>query len=233
MAEQLAMATKERRGTSRVPSQLKIPCRIKSASEEGGWRATVLNVSLDGIGLVANRPFKPGMLLTVELPVDGQDLKRTAPRLVRVTHSKPHPNNRLGNQTWVLGGIFVKKLTRMELDALRARSPALVPHHERRTSVRHTTRLKGPCPVIRATEEGPWWAKVRNVTCHGLSLIVNRPFRPGSFLAVELPISGGQLLGKPRLLRVSWVRPQPGHRWWVLGGKFLNGLTVEEARNLC
>ena len=47
------------------------PCRIRSATEEGGWLATVCNVSMQGIGMVSKRPFKPGMLLTVELPVDG------------------------------------------------------------------------------------------------------------------------------------------------------------------
>ena len=232
MPQQLAAASQERRGTSRVPSRLAIPCRIRSAIEEGGWMATVLNVSSDGIGLIANRPFKPGMILTVELPVNGQGPKRTTARLVRITHGKPHPNNRMGNQTWILGGVFVKKLTRMELEGLRSRSPSLVPRNERRTSIRHTTRLKGPCPVVRAMEEGPWWGEIRNITCQGMGLIVNRPFRCGAFLSVELPMSNGQLLGKPRLLRVTHLRPQPGHRWWVLGGKFVAPLTAEEAAKL-
>ena len=95
--------------------------------EEGGWMATVLNVSSDGIGLIANRPFKPGMILTVELPVNGQGPKRTTARLVRITHGKPHPKNRLGNQTWILGGVFVEKLTRMEIERLHSRSPSIVP----------------------------------------------------------------------------------------------------------
>ena len=192
----------ERRGAGRIPSRQKVPCRIKSATVEGGWLGTILDVSANGIGLVANRPFKPGMLLTVELPSDGAGGRRQGrPRLVRVTHAKPHPRNRMGNQTWILGGVFVKGLGRAELDALRSLTPTVVPAHDRRTAVRYTTRLQGPCPIVRATEEGCWWARLRNVSRAGAALIVNRPFRPGTFLSVELPMQGGQLLGEPRLLR--------------------------------
>jgi hypothetical protein len=170
---------------------------------------------------VANRPFKPGMSLTMELPTNPKLLGK--PVLVHVMHAQQQP----GKREWILGGTFSRKLTHEELTALRSHSPSILPHHERRTNVRHTTRLKSPCPVIRCAEEGPWYATIRNVSDKGIGLITNRPFRSGTLLTVELPDKRGEM-GRPRLLKVHHSRPQPGNQWWVLGGEFLNRLSPAE-----
>lgn len=217
----LATVPKDRRTRSRHASRSKFRARLKRATEEGTWMATVRNISAEGIGLVTNRPFKPGMSLTMELPTDPKFIGK--PVLVLVRHARQEP----GKREWVLGGTFSRKLTNDELAALRSRSPAILPHHERRTTVRHTTRLKAPCPVIRISEEGPWYATIRNVTEKGIGLIANRPFRPGMLLTVELPDKRGEL-GHTRLLKVLHARPQPGNQWWILGGEFMTRLTSPE-----
>jgi hypothetical protein len=217
----LATVQKDRRTRSRHPSRSKFRARLKRATEEGTWMATVRNISAEGIGLIANRPFKPGMSLTMELPTDPKFISKTV--LVHVLHVHQEQNKR----EWVLGGKFSRKLTNDELAALKTRSPAILPHHERRTTVRHTTRLKAPCPVIRVAEEGPWFATIRNVTEKGIGLIANRPFRRGMLLTVELPDKRGEL-GHTRLLKVLHARPQPGNQWWVLGGEFLTKLAPAE-----
>jgi PilZ domain-containing protein len=212
---------KNRRTLSRHPSLSKYRARLKRATDERTWMATVRNISAEGIGLVVNRPFKPGMGLTIELPTDPKQIGKLV--LVRVQHGRQLP----GRKDWAIGGSFARKLTHEELAALRSRSPSILPDHERRTTVRHTTRLRSLCPVIRCTEEGPWYATIRNVSVMGIGLIASRPFRPGTLLTVELPDQRGEL-GKPKLLRVLHARSQPDNQWWVLGGEFLSRLTPTE-----
>ncbi|OAI51805.1 hypothetical protein AYO44_04875 [Planctomycetaceae bacterium SCGC AG-212-F19] len=216
-----ATRRKDRRSRVRHPSRAKFRARLKRATEEGTWLATVRNISQEGIGLVTNRPFKPGMSLTMELPTDPKVMGK--PVLVHVMHARQQP----GTKNWILGGTFSRKLTPDELNALRSKSPSLLPHNEQRTNVRHTTRLKGPCPVIRAAEEGPWFATIRNVSEKGIGLITNRPFRPGMLVTVELPNKRGDM-GTPRLLKIMHARPQPGNQWWILGGTFLARLSQDE-----
>lgn len=221
----IAASRKDKRRKVRHSSRSKYRCRLKRATEEGAWMATVQNISAEGIGLIANRPFKRGMSLTLELPGSGTQLSK--PVLVHVCHAEQQQ----GSKFWALGGTFSRQLTRDEVDSLRSKSPSIVPHNEQRTTVRHTTRLKSPCPVIRVAEEGPWFATIRNVSEDGIGLISNRPFRNGVLLTVELPDRRGDL-GKPRLLRLTNVRAQPGKQWWVLGGAFLSKLTTDEVDGL-
>jgi hypothetical protein len=215
------VACKERRCHKRYLSRVQRHCRLKRATEEGKWIANVQDISAEGIGLITNRPFRVGMTLTMELPTNPRRPRK--PMMVRVTHARP----RTGNQWWVVGGAFSRKLTKDEVDFLRNHAPSLVPGSERRTLVRHTTRLKAPCPLIRAAEEGPWLATVRNVSDQGISVIANRPFKSGMLLTVELPMKSGAL-GKPRLLRVRHARPHPGSQWWIVGGEFIRKLMPEE-----
>jgi hypothetical protein len=219
------LAVKERRSGRRHVSRLTSRCLLKRATEEGLWKATVQNISAEGIGLITNRPFKPGMSLTMQLPTNPR--RPAKPVMVRVTHARPQP----GNQWWIVGGTFSRKLTKEEVDFLRTRSPSIIPRSERRTLVRHTTRLKAPCPVIRAAEIGPWPATIRNVSDGGVGLIASRPFRPGTLLTVELPTRSGRV-AKARLLRVRHARPQGSSPWWLLGGAFMRKLTVEEMEEL-
>lgn len=221
MPEQSAVAQNERRIFRRVPSQLKIQARLTRMTEEGVWMATVRNISLEGIGLMVNRPAKVGMYLTIELPGKPPMIRKQF--LVRVTHAKAHT----GGQWWNLGGQFIRQITKEELSLLTARQPLISPPVERRTAARHTTKIKTACPLVRATEEGPWFATVRNISLRGCGLITNRPFKPNCYVTIELPTKEGNL-GKPRLLRVQHLRVQPGNQWWVLGGQFLTKLTKEE-----
>jgi hypothetical protein len=219
------VAVKDRRTKGRLVSRLKNRCRLKRATEEGTWMATVRNISAEGIGIIANRAFRPGMTLTMHLPTEAA--RASKPVLVRVTHARQQP----GTQFWILGGAFARKLTKDEVEFLRSRAPSIIPRNNQRTLVRHTTRLKAPCPVIRAAEVGPWYATIRNVSDRGIGLIANRPFRPGTLLTVELPTISGQL-SKARLLRITHARAQPGNQWWTLGGAFVRKLTPEEMQGL-
>lgn len=225
MAIAAAIPVAEKRRQRRVPSKVKTRCRLNRMAEEGTWQAMVRNISYQGIGLSVNRPIKVGMLLAVELPTNPMETGTT--RLIRVKRVEPQPDGKW----WSVGGVFAKNLTQIELDLLRIRTPNIVPNSERRTTIRHTTRLKRPVPVIRIIEEGPWLATIRNVSIRGIGLITERPFKPGTYLTIELPVNGGKL-GKARLLKITHLSRQKDSPWWVLGGSFLSRLTPDEYESL-
>jgi hypothetical protein len=82
-------------------------CRVLNMLIEGPWQMTVHNVSETGIGLIAERPFKAGMILSVELP--GQP---HAAASLRVVHSSKQQGN------WLIGCEFPKRLSIQEVRAL-------------------------------------------------------------------------------------------------------------------
>ncbi len=231
MIKRATIARRERRASQRWASRLKFRCRLKRATEEGAWIASVRDISTNGIGLNVNRPVKAGMSLTLEIPTHAGQINKTV--LVRVRHARPLSNQGDGRVGWwVVGGKLSRKLSHEEIEFLRNRAPAiLLVQSERRTVVRHTTRLKAPCPVIRVAEEGPWFATLRNVSFSGLSMIANRPFKGSTLLTVELPNKTGGLTTR-RLFRVLHVRQQPGSQWWIIGGQLLSPLAPQELRDL-
>lgn len=86
-------------------------CRPITARRGEAWAATVRDLSTGGVGIVVNRRFEPGTLLSVEL----QDAEQTVNRilLVRVVRVSADENGR-----WLLGCAFTSKLTDGELLAL-------------------------------------------------------------------------------------------------------------------
>lgn len=105
-------ARDNRRTVVRYTSRAKAPCRLRRNTGEGPWLATIRNVSPDGLGLIASRAFKAGMLLTVELP--SRDRKEGLSKQLRVTHAAPQT----GTPWWVLGGLFASPLSREEMASL-------------------------------------------------------------------------------------------------------------------
>lgn len=217
-----AVQSPERRVAPRLPSRRKTPFRLVSVAEHGRWSALLRNVSVEGLGLTVNRRVSAGAFLTLQLPI-GTDGKLLS-RLVQVKHAR----EQTAGGWWVVGATFLKPLSRQDLDNLRLRAPSLVPPSERRTASRHSTRVKVPCPLICVTERGPWHAAVRNASCSGVSLIVTRAFSTGAMLSMALP----GLKKRLAVMRVTHSRSQPGKRWWVLGGSFLQPLSTEELTQL-
>jgi hypothetical protein len=82
-----------------------------TARRNESWAATVRDLSTGGAGIVVNRRFEPGTLLSVEL----QDAEQTVNRilLVRVVRVSQDANGR-----WLLGCAFTSKLTDAELLSL-------------------------------------------------------------------------------------------------------------------
>ena len=87
-------------------------CRRVRVKVDGPWLVTMHNVSHQGLGLISEQSFPPGTILKVDLP--SLNRRHLAPKLIRVTHSAPHP----GGEGWVLGGVFLRRLSEEELQVL-------------------------------------------------------------------------------------------------------------------
>jgi PilZ domain len=93
---------------------------------------------------------------------------------------------------------------------------------ERRSSVRHAVTLEALSRPLDAQDAIWWGATVRNLSNSGLALSVCFPFRPGTYLAVDLqgPSGGNHTF----LTRVIYARDQVDGTWQV-GCEFINRLT--------
>jgi hypothetical protein len=96
---------------------------------------------------------------------------------------------------------------------------------------RFQTKLRAPCRLRRAIGTETWYAVVRNVSCEGIGLLSNRPFKARMLLAIELPTREGKFQ-PPKAMCVKHARLVPGTTWWALGGVFANRLTDDEVRAL-
>ena len=99
---------------------------------------------------------------------------------------------------------------------------------DRRTTIRHASHQKNPARLTRATGDGPWLVRVRNVSADGVGLIANYPFKKGMLLTIELPSKNGQRFGIPKQIKITHAASQSNNGWWVLGGVFSSRLTKEE-----
>jgi hypothetical protein len=121
-------AAGERRANVRHTPRLKGACPLIRVAEDGPWYATIRNVSEKGIVLIANRPFRPNTLLTVEMTnARGEHYKV---RLLRVMYARPQSDS----PWWLLGGTFLSKLTPEEMAALGSRHSQDV-HRPRQVAV--------------------------------------------------------------------------------------------------
>src|SRR5262249_44027747 len=103
----------ERRASIRYPCSeesfsVDNSCRPLTTRKSDAWSASVRDLSTGGVGIVVNRRFEPGTLLSVEL----QDAEQTINRnlLVRVVRVISE-----GEGRWLLGCAFTNKLSDADL----------------------------------------------------------------------------------------------------------------------
>jgi PilZ domain len=163
MLAQQPTARPDRRTAPRCRSRLPVPCNVQSTTLEGRWTAVVTNTSRRDVRLIATRPFKPGMLLSISMPCSKTGSTRL--RFVRVSSCRP----RQGGTSWAVEGSLDEPLGDTEMFCVQVR-----------------------CPLVHAIKEGPWWLTIRNVSQTGVSLIAERPFPRGALLTVQLPTDVGR-----------------------------------------
>lgn len=174
----------------RFPCDAQATFRPSAASDPGEWQAQVVNISPSGIGLVVSKCFQPGTMLNIALPIPSDQMFRTI--LACVVHVTPCDEGK-----WTLGCSFATDLNDEDLQTFgvnRVKSP----DEDCRTWVRcpcgmemaysprdgHALQSVGLDSSLE--NEGPWPAKVSNISANGIGLVVSRPVEPGALLNVEL-----------------------------------------------
>jgi hypothetical protein len=177
----------------------------------------VQNISAGGIGLLVNRAFTPGEVLSVELPGSPS---RTV--LACVIHSTPQDEG-----IWLLGCSFSTAFRDAELQAFGA-------HREQgadddfRAYVRSPCDLEMGCHAVEEADPEPLQVKVLNLSAGGAGLLVSQPVEPGTLLSLDLPANEGPMT---ILGCVVYVSPR-GEGEWVIGCNFANELPVETLQAL-
>jgi serine/threonine protein kinase len=119
-----------------------------------------------------------------------------------------------------------KTLVSAQPTAVIPRRPAV----ERRASVRYVSRLKGSCRALASERKWRWNAAVRDVSCGGLGLLLNRRFEPGTVLRVKL---ANPCSPRHRVYLVRVVRVQAhSSKTWIVGCVFPRPLSEEEVQTL-
>src|SRR5262245_11812366 len=110
--ERIVNKTVERRANRRSPCKVGIYCRSICHNQLAEfWPATVLDVSKEGVGLIAERRFEKGTLLFIELQAIPEYPFRTF--LARVVRSCKQANGH-----WILGCMLTKQVQQDEVTAL-------------------------------------------------------------------------------------------------------------------
>jgi hypothetical protein len=99
---------------------------------------------------------------------------------------------------------------------------------DRRAYVRIASDLSATCAAADQRQPG-WPARVRDISCGGVGLVLQHRFRPGTTLTVELRDQSGRVLrtAQARVAHATAVRDEAGQRW-LLGCAFDRPLTEEE-----
>jgi hypothetical protein len=100
----------DRRASERLPVNADASSPFLSPVVEDFGVAKIVNISMEGIGLLVSRPVEPGRLLAVTLENAAKGFTKTV--LVRVVHATPQ----LGS--YLVGGRFTIPLPYQELTTL-------------------------------------------------------------------------------------------------------------------
>lgn len=111
-----AVAADERRAHVRYPCELDSSCVPIAGSRGMEWTGKIRDISQGGIGVVLNRRFELGTLLTIE--VQEPDGRTSGTLLARVVHVTPHSTG-----GWVIGCCFTNELGEDEVQALSGDPP--------------------------------------------------------------------------------------------------------------
>jgi len=101
----------DKRQWKRFQAHITATCQLVATAEQKPFPAKVLNISVSGVGLLADRPVENGALLSVELRNAAGTIERTM--LACVVHI-----NRHSPSEWALGCNFIRSLSDEDLKAL-------------------------------------------------------------------------------------------------------------------
>jgi hypothetical protein len=204
----------------RFPSGLETTLQPARGPDGPRVGARVRDVSRGGIRLVLDRPFEPGEMLSVELPVaEGQPPSTVLACVVRAAEGE--------GGAWSVGCTFAAELADDDLQMFGARR-VKAPETDQREWVRFPSRAQATFQVVRAPA-APAAAEVVNISASGIGLRAAADLQVGELLSVEL--RGGDRPAVTTLACVVRVTAQPGGGQ-VLGCNFIGDLADDDLRAL-
>ncbi len=100
------------------------------------------------------------------------------------------------------------------------------PPGDRRASLRQLCNWEGYCERTSGSSDQLWWfARVRDLSAHGIGLLLKHRFEPGTQLLVEVGAPEQHRSQRFRA-RVAHATPEPDG--WLMGCEFVNALEGEE-----
>jgi head-tail adaptor len=138
----------------------------------------VRDISLGGANLLADRPFQPGQILSLESPAVTEGESQVA--LVCVVRATPE-----GPGQWSVGCVFSRELTMEDLEVFGARKNR-TPVSDQRTWVRHACDLAATYHLIGQDEARAHAAQVLNISPSGVGLLLTERIELGALINVSL-----------------------------------------------
>jgi c-di-GMP-binding flagellar brake protein YcgR len=222
-----AQVAEERRQSLRYNSDLMVSyCAFaEGATDNVAGQARLRDVSGGGINLVVDREFKPGELLSIQLPDNGKESATSV--LACVVHV-----NAQGKQEWSVGCTFSGELSREDLQSFDANLPPQTRTHstEQRGTPRHLCEIEASFQLVAEEPEENLPAQVLNISTTGVGLRVRHPIATGKLLNVELHSPGRDNV-RNFLCCAVHVTDQ-GHGEWLVGCNFITELDEGQLKNL-
>jgi hypothetical protein len=184
-------------------------------------RVRVREISRTELSLHIDRPLKPGMLITLELPTPGGSAAVLA--VVRYCTSGPEGG-------WVVGCAFAAELGDGDLAGFGVRRTPASPGDQRRWDRVAPTSGRAVVRRFRAGPGAPAAARILNLSPNGIGLAFPVRIEPGTLLDLEL-IAGPDHPGLVTLASVVYVAPAADGDW-VLGCTFIRELSDADLRAL-
>ena len=174
----------DRRLWVRYETDLQAHVQPNQNSPEERTLVQVRDISLGGTHLVSDRPFQPGQILSLELPIGETGDRQTV--LACVVRLSPEAEG-----FWSLGCVFSRELTAEDLERFGARK-AKPTGDDKRSYVRFECTVRAAYKRVGDSTGQERGARVLNISATGVGLLLNESVEPGALLNVTLLGKQGQ-----------------------------------------
>jgi hypothetical protein len=193
----------------RFACSVEASCQPIAARNDGDvhWPATVKDLSVKGVGLIAGRRFERGAGLAIELPATATRPADTL--LAKVVHVRSLPGGK-----WLLGCSLISELDVDELDAILGMSHTHSPRAEADAVTPASKQCNVPGVVFRWLDGDD---RVPPLRLRRLCLTGTWPLAPGTVLRARLSIAA-----EYQSLRLKVMSCSQDNGCWTVAYTFLD-----------
>jgi hypothetical protein len=213
-----AIGEDDRRASERYATDIPTTYKLAGAPDSERYTASVRNLSLGGINLLGECDFKPGEMISLDLPRAGKNRPNSI--LACVVHCAAEKEGK-----WSLGCTFSRELGDEDLEAFGARRE-LADAADKRHWKRFQTSITSNFQLAATDDPHLYPARVLDVSASGVGLLCDRFVENGSLLSVELHNARGTT-ERTMLACIVHVMQQTDGKW-ALGCNFIRSLSEED-----